>query len=188
MWVQPKKLENWPTKIIDNGKLHCQLPVCEDWSTNPQVTINDSEIEHCFYGKSLAECLMIKFMEQANPNNNICNWVDYSIAITGFPILSIQQRLERPPSLLEWNYEGSYPYLTQKLAVDEVHLYQGLAKIFNPSTSMIRLYVLLARRDTFAWQIALSIYSACFPNTPKELVDSNDHFRAGSIFGNLKLL
>jgi hypothetical protein len=188
IWVQPIKGNDWQTQVIDNAQLKYILSVPSAWHISPKVLSTHLDIEHFFQGNVLGEGLVIKFMQNANPKHNILNWVEAFVSLMGFPILSIRQTLEPLPQLIQWEYKGICPPLSERLKVDEIHLYEGLAQISESSPTLIRLYILLARRNTFAWQINLSISSACLPDAPKELVEINDHFRAGAIFGNLQFL
>jgi hypothetical protein len=45
----------------------------------------------------------------------------------------------------------------------------------------------MARRKKFAWKLALSFESAVFPGAPERKIASQDHVRAGAIFGKLRL-
>jgi hypothetical protein len=92
------------------------------------------------------------------------------------------------PRLMEWRYLGTCSSLSERLAVDGTHLYQGLAMLPGTSSELARFYVLLARRGTSAWKISLSFMSACLPGMDEEMVISNDHVRAGATFGYLRLL
>ena len=74
------------------------------------------------------------------------------------------------------------------LRVDEAHTYTGLAKYPAQGHAVLgRIYVVMARRKTFAWKLALSIETACFDGMPEEKVYSQDHVRAGAVFGTLQL-
>ncbi len=188
VWIQTTQLVDWPTQVISNPDLHYQLPICESWASKPHINTTPVETEHFFQGANSGEGMSIKFMGQANPEDNMCNWVDALVTMTGFPFLVIQQSLDLPPQLLQWHYNGPCPPLTKRLEVDETHLYQGLAKTTTPVPSLIRLYTLLARRNNLAWQVCLSISSACLPGTIDEALTVNDHVRAGATFGFLVFL
>jgi hypothetical protein len=187
-WIRRIQREDWQTEVIDLPDLRCSIPICRSWSREPDITTTPMEIENFFPGHLFGEGLIIKFMETADPEGNICNWVDGLTAMAGFPIASLQKTLEDASlQLLQWNTEGICLDLAEKLGVEETHLYQGLASISKPIPTLLRLYTLLARRGQFAWQVSLSLSSACLPGTPEEIVDVNDHCRAGATFGELKL-
>lgn len=187
VWLKPVQLEDWPTQIIENTALGYHLPIPPGWQTTPIVNQTDLEIEHIFRGDMISEWLLISCMNQADPRSNLRNWVEVFLSLTGFPILAMKQASDSPPDLLEWQYQGSCPALTERLNCDETHLYQGLAQFPGKPPEFARLYILLARRKTVAWKVSLSLMSACLPGMPEEKVASNDHIRAGAIFGNLRL-
>lgn len=187
-WIRRVQREDWQTEVIYLPDLLCSIPICRSWSMEPDITTTPMEIEKFFSGRSFGEGLIIKFMETADSEGNICNWVDGLTAMAGFPIASLQKTLDDTSlQLLQWSYDGICPSLTAKLGVEETHLYQGLASISKPIPTLLRLYTLLARQGNLAWQVNLSLSSACLPGTPEEVVDSNDHCRAGATFGELQL-
>lgn len=188
LWLQPVQLEEWPTQMIENAALGYHLPIPPGWQINPMVNQTDLEIEHIFRGDAVSEGLLISCMNQADPRSNLCTWVEAFLSLTGFPILALKQSSDPPPELLEWQYQGNCPALTERLNCDETHLYQGLAQFPGKPPELARLYILLARRNSVAWKVSLSLMSACLPGMPEEKVASNDHLRAGAIFGELCLL
>lgn len=188
VWVQPVELEEWPTQLVENAALHYSLPLCIDWNSTPQIQQTPMEIENIFAGELPGEWLRVSFMEKADPHSNLQNWADAFMRLTGFPVVWGSEAGERSPEILEWFYEGTCPPLTERLNCDETHLYQGVAKLPGKTPELAHLYVLLARRNNFAWKVSLSFFSACLPGTPEEIVSANDHARAGASFGYLHFL
>jgi hypothetical protein len=188
-WMRPVELEEWPTRLVESTELCYGLPVPQGWNTTPQVTTaSELEKEHIFRGKQGSEWLIVSFMERADRNSNIQNWVEAFVKITGFPILPMQQAINPPPRLVEWQDRGNCPPVAERLGVEEVFLYQGFAELPGTPPELARLYILLARRDTVAWKVSLSLTSACFPGMPEEIIWANDGVRAAAILGNLRLL
>lgn len=186
-WLQPALLEAWPTQLIQTTDLHYALSLRQGWVLQPVQLPSVVDREHVFRGQFLSEWLTINFMDEANAQSDLREWVEAFLRLTGFPSWPIAQACPSPPFLLEWHDEGSCPPLAQRLSVDETYLYQGLAALPNHPSELARLYILLARRGTHAWKITLSLLSACPPGTPAEIIQSNDHVRAGATFGTLEL-
>ncbi|NJO40792.1 MAG: hypothetical protein HC769_02715 [Cyanobacteria bacterium CRU_2_1] len=185
VWVKPVTLGDWETQIIESADLHYCLPIRAGWKTTPHITQTPLQIDHGFQGVHPAESLIVSFMDKADPAADLRNWVDAFIKLTGFPILPMFQPINSPPCLLEWRDQGSCPALSDRLNVDETYLYQGLAQFSSQPAECTRLYILLARRGNVAWKISLSILSACLPEVPEDVITTNDHVRAGAIFGYL---
>jgi hypothetical protein len=185
-WTKPADLEYWPTQVVKSATLRYALPLREGWDSTPQANVTSAEMEHIFRGMYASECLIVSFIDEADPAANLRNWVEVTVSITGFPILPMLQT-DDVPKLLEWQYEGTCPPLTERLRVEETHLYQGMAKLPGRPPELARFYILLARRGTSAWKIILSFMSACPPDTPEEIIVSNDHVRAGATFGYLRV-
>ena len=116
------------------------------------------------------------------------NWVDAIVSMSGFPVPAMQHAADASLRLLEWQYQGNGQPLTERLAVDETHLYQGLAMLAAKPPELARIYILLARHGTLAWKDSLSLLSACPPGTPEEMIAANDHVRARATFGDLRFL
>jgi hypothetical protein len=117
---------------------------------------------------------------------DIRRWVTMMMALTGFPVIC---DLETRPQLLpgSWQYMGQIPNLAVRLKVDETHGYMGVARFETAPAMLGRVYVPLVRKGKFAWNIALSFRTACLPGTSEEMLDSNDHNRAGATLGTLQL-
>ncbi|AFZ23564.1 hypothetical protein Cylst_1271 [Cylindrospermum stagnale PCC 7417] len=186
VWVQPVELKEWPTQNIENKYLRYSLRIPQNWSKNPITSQNSFEVEHIYRGNSSGEFLLVNFMEQANPVHDLRNWVEAFISLTGLPLVFKQKLIHPPPGLLNWEYQGSCPTLTQRLECDETHLYQGLFQLAD-KPDLLRLYILLVRRKTLAWKISLSFLSACIPGTSAAMVAEKDHVRAGATYGYLQL-
>lgn len=185
LWVQPSDLEGWPVENCTSPALHYSIPIRQGWQTRPTVNQTPMEIEHIFRGSNALEQLTVSFMSQANPEHPLRNWLEGMLLLTGFPLLSMQPDGQPPPQLLDWQYQGNCPPYAERLAVDEVHLYQGLAQLPDSSSELARLYILLARRGNFAWKIGLSLLSAGSPEMPENFAAASI---AGATFGSLRLL
>ena len=184
-WLEPCDPPGWPTVPLKSATLRYSLRIPKRWGSTAQVRGTAREIEHIYYGTRKAEWLIISFMEKATATSDMTNWVETLIAMSGFPVLLEQDPL---PALRSWNYLGKLPGLAKKLEADEAHAYTGLANYSEDSRTVLgRLYLVMARRKSFAWKIALSFETACFEGMPEEKVYSNDHVRAGAILGNLRL-
>jgi hypothetical protein len=184
-WLESSNPAGWPTQDLRNSTLQYSLRIPPSWATDPTVRGNSLEVEHLFRGKRAAEWLTVAFMEDADPDANIRDWIDGFIDRTGFPAL-VESRSE--PSLRTWDYLGRLAVVAAKLKVDEAHAYTGLANYSDGGTPVLgRVYILLARRKRYAWKIALSFETACFDGMSDKRVYEQDHIRAGAILGSLRL-
>ncbi len=174
----------WPTQVVTNVDLGYSMALNSMWKRSPELEKTPMYIEESFHGFGASDLAIVSFMPKTDPAGNIRNWVEGTLAMAGFPILSLVK--EAPPQMMEWAYEGSWPVYASQLGVDECHTYQGLARIPGPDMELARMYFLLARRGEHAWKITFSILSACLPGTDAETVYRNDHVRAGASFGTLK--
>jgi hypothetical protein len=50
-----------------------------------------------------------------------------------------------------------------------------------------RVYVAAFRKETFAWLITLVIETAALPGMPQQVIEVNDHVRAGASYGHVQL-
>ena len=190
IWLEPVALAQWPTQIVESQALRYRLALRQGWNATPQVNRLPTHVEHIFRGVYPSESLMVSFMENAEPAADLRNWIEAIMGLAGFPLVAMvpANNDEGRPELLEWQYQGSPAALAERLEVDEIQLYQGLGKLTTRPPELARLYVLLARRETWAWNISLSFISACPPGAPEATVIKNDHVRAGATFGPLCLL
>jgi hypothetical protein len=90
------------------------------------------------------------------------------MALQGFPV--IWSNSTTKPELMSWEYMGVANY-----------------KALDPRSTLGRIYVLLVRKGRLAWQIALCFRTACFRGVPEEMLNSNDHNRAGAVLETLRL-
>ena len=189
VWFKPCTLEMWPTKPIRNAILHYSLRIPEWWSADFAVRGTSSETEHIYNGGAgceVSEFLIISVMGDVDEHGDIRNWVNMAMAITGFPVICDPKA--NPHMLADgWQYIGKIPLLASRMNVDEALGYTGVAQ-FGAGLGMLgRIYVLLIRKSRMAWKIALSFNTACLPGMPESLLNSNDHNRAGAMFGTLRL-
>lgn len=187
IWMQPTTLEDWPTQVMGSSSLRYSLPICLRWCLKPSLNQTPMEQEHLFQGALPGELLTVSFMEQVNPNHDLRNWIQAFIQLTGLPILYLKDCIKPSPALIAWEPMGASLQLAKQLQADDIFLFQGLAQLSEASPAFIRLYTLLVRRQTQAWKISLALRSACSPDMPKELVERNDHLRAGATLGHLQL-
>ncbi|MDQ7025021.1 MAG: hypothetical protein Q9P01_01435 [Anaerolineae bacterium] len=183
-WCKPVSLDMWQTRLLEDAALRCSLPIHEDWSRQAKELVTPMDVEHQYSGRNAAERLIINMMADADPESDMTNWVTAIMKLVGFPILALGLNHENPPHLLEWQAVAVSDALLGQYAVDELHLFEGLARI----PDLTRLYMLLARRDSIAWKITLTLNSALLPDSDSAMIASNDHARAGATFGNLHFL
>jgi hypothetical protein len=185
-WMMPAEPDGWPTVIYESPALRYQIRVPRRWSAEPAVSATAQEFHHVFPGSAAASLLSVRFMEKAVPGHDMRLWVEATQAITGFPVLELAGG-DQPPKLLEWGYEGEFRAVAARLGLDEVHCWSGVAQVEHVSPSLRRLYTAACRKNTFAWLITLVFETAVPPGMPQQLVETNDHVRAGATFGHLRL-
>lgn len=184
-WLEKNDPAGWPTVPLQSATLRYSLRIPKRWKSEPEVRGTSREVEHVYAGPRDTEWLIVTFMDKAEDTGDMKNWVEAFVAMTGFPVLL---KLDPLPQLVRWEYVGSLSGLEKTLRVDEAHAYCGLAKYTEEGRPVLgRIYIVMARRKTFAWKLALSIETACFDGMPEEKVYSQDHVRAGAIFGTLQL-
>ncbi len=184
-WLEPADPGGWPTRSIKSAGLRYSLRIPKNWSSEFEVRGTSKEVEHLYYGKRDAEWLIVSFMDQANAESDMTNWVGPFLAMSGFPVLI---KLDPLPKLRQWTYLGKLPGVAKKLVADEAHAYTGLAEYTEGKMPILgRMYIVMARRKTFAWKVSLSFETACFEGMPEDRVYSQDHVRAGAILGALRL-
>ncbi|PYH62046.1 toll/interleukin-1 receptor domain-containing protein [Aspergillus niger CBS 101883] len=189
VWLRDCTLQQWPTKPIKSAALRYALKLPERWDSSFTVRGTSRSIEHIYHGTPGidAERLMIEFLEDLNEHGDITKAVTVYMALIGMPVL---YDLVAQPTLLPgtWQYMGKLPSLITSLNADDACAYMGLAR-FQASFNLLgRIYVVLVRKGTFRWKITLSFETACLPSMPEDIVNSNDHVRAGAILGSLQLL
>lgn len=187
-WLRPATLDGWPTQMIVDTGVRVALPIRRQWSPSPLVQRSPVDLEHAYPGVYPSEWCIVNFMEHADPAQDIRTWLDAILQLTGFPVPRLAEPYPTSPALLAWESLGPCPAYAAHLDADEAHLYQGLAHLPDKPAEVARIYVVLLRSGTRAWKITLSFMSACLPGTPEEMVESNDHVRAGATFGYLCLL
>lgn len=190
VWSRSHTLRKWPTKPVRNATLRYSVHIPQWWSSEPTIHADTNQITHIYNqgkGGCNSEWLIITFLSTADGHSDMADWINVSMMLTGFPVITHDQTRGRllPGS---WECFGKMPNLAKELRVDEVHGYMGVAKYEQDSpASLGRLYVLLARRGTFAWNVALSLPTALGPGAAEDMLNSNDHNRAGAVLGTLKL-
>lgn len=185
-WLERADPQEWPTVPFESPLLRYSLRIPKHWSTTPKLNPLSLEVEHIFRGSWPTEWLIVSFMDKASTGGRMTDWVDGLLAVTGFPILAMTSSSGPQPKLLQWYHEGSFDLITKKLDVDETHCFSGVAQLPTEPLHLARIYILLARRGTFAWKVTLSIETAYLPSMPAHLITSNDHVRAGAVLGDLR--
>lgn len=71
--------------------------------------------------------------------------------------------------------------------IGEIYLYQGVA-MFSESPPSCPIYILLARRNHFAWKVNLCFVATNRPGISEELNVTEDNIQAGKIFSRLRFL
>lgn len=184
-WLAKSNPKGWPTTPIASETLRYALRIPKSWNPEPEARATAMEVEHIYYGKRQAEWLIVTFMDKANGSSDIANWVEARLAITGFPVLINRNTL---PKLVRCTNLGKVPALAKKLGADDAHAYGGLANYQESRRDVLgRFYIVMLRRRNFAWKVALSFETACFDGIDEELVNSQDHVRAGAILGELRV-
>jgi hypothetical protein len=185
VWLQPSDPNGWPTKPQASSALGYVLKIPARWNAEPEVRGTAREVEHIYRGRESTEWLIVSFMDKANAESNMKLWIETYISMSRFPVITGNKT---PPELREWNYLGRMPALAKKLHADEAHAYTGTALYTVDQHPLLgRLYIAMVRRKTFAWKFALSIETGCLEGTPEARIASQDHVRAGAIFGSLLL-
>ena len=184
-WLEPCDPPGWPTVPLKSATLRYSLRIPTRWGSTPRVRGTAREVQHIYEGTRKAEWLFVSFMEKATATSDMTNWVELCKAMIDFPVPLEQDPL---PKLRSRTYLGKLPGVAKKLRADEAHAYTGLADYMEGSRTVLgRLYIVMARRKSFAWKVALSFETACFEGMPEERVYASDHVRAGAILGKLRL-
>jgi len=110
------------------------------------------------------------------------------LSLIGFPVLPPSGGVSTAPHLLDWSGLLKCAAVARCLGADDVRLAHGVAMwTLDTGPALCRVYVLLARAASRAWNVNLSMRTACPPNTPEPVVRTNDHLRAAAVFGRLHL-
>lgn len=183
-WLEAAEPESWPTLPIEQPQAGYRLRLRQGWSTEPVISAAGPVVTHVYRGGYASEWLRLSHLTGAEPDTPLENWVDGLLAVAGLPVEP--GLYPGQPELLAWHNEGHPATVAARLAVDEVALYQGVLGLWQAQPpEMARLYILLARRERRAWNVALSFMTACPPGTAAEKVARNDHRRAGATFDHL---
>lgn len=187
-WLHPVKLENFPVWRVNNNIMQCRHGLPRSWGSEPKLEENELEIEQVFQGLEPTDLLVLNFMENATPQGNLQDWLELIFKITGFPILPVTQLAMKTPELIQWQSLQIHDSLSEHFQVDEIFLYQGLAKL-NGTPHLLHLYTILARRATYAWKIGLTLTSmdSSILGDREENGMIEDE-KAGAILGELSFL
>jgi hypothetical protein len=187
-WAEIPDVEAWPTVVVDDPALGYSVPVPALWAREPAVEHFPTETVHTYRGRAPVDWLSLRCLVGAVPSADLADWVEVCLGLTGFPVLPPAESLPAPPRLLDWSGTLHCPELATRLGADDLRVADCLAVCqLDSGAVFLRAYVLLARVAARAWNVNLSIFSACPPGAPEALVLANDHRRAAAVFGKLRL-
>lgn len=178
LWLRATRPLKASTQPIASGDLRCKFELFSDWSSPPALTQLPMMAAGVCRGPSEKDWLVISFMANAVPGHNMLSWVEAPLSMIGFPEPAVQPT----PELLWWDKETATRDYQLSLGADEVHAFTGLARF---SSGVARLYVLLARRQRFAWKVLLSFASAAGGGNELASMRDDDR-RAEVVFGALE--
>jgi len=187
-WLEPVELEAWPTRFVEDEGVGAALLLPVGWRDDPEEQREGDVVERSWAGALPGEGLSVAVLTPADAGRSIRTWVDAGVAMLGHPDLPALTGAERDIELLEFLCDGEGEPLTGRLAVDEAATYQGLLALDVAPPDLVRVYVVLARRGSVAWKIGLTLSTACPPGTDPDVVQANDHVRAGAVLGELRFL
>ena len=183
-WLQDASDKHWPVELFNTPLLRYSLAIPKRWNATPILSTTQMEVKHLFKGPWPSEFLAVSFMEKST-GGNMKNWVDGIMQLTGLPVLEIST--DTKPVLSEWSYEGAFDVVAQKYAAEEAHCYSGVIELNDQGRHRARVYILLLRKGTFSWKFVLSFETGLFRGIEDAVIYKEDHVRAGSTFGKLKL-
>lgn len=179
LWLKAASRGNASARPVVSEELHCRFDLFEEWDRLPAVKQFAMEVTGVCRGPDERDWLTISFMPKAVPGHNMLSWFEAPLSLVGFPDLMVQPS----PELLWWDREttvGDYPV---GLTADEAHALVGLARF--PS-GVARVYMLLARKEHFAWKVFLSFGSTAGSGDELACMRDDDK-RAEVVFGALEL-
>jgi hypothetical protein len=187
-WAETDDVVGWPTVEVSDEALGYRVPVPALWAHEPVVEHLPTETVHTYRGRTPLDWLSIRRLTGADPAADLADWVDAILQLTGFPVLPPADTLTSVPRLLVWSGVQACPELAARLGAEDLRVADGLGVCqLESGESLLRVYVLLARVAARAWNVNLSLFSACPPNAPEALVRANDHRRGAATFGRLRL-
>jgi len=183
LWLYTPEQSPGPATVVTKKELRYELNLFADWAAAPEVLPSPMQIEHVYRGPASSDWLVVSFMPKAVPGHNMLNWLETPIRMAGFPSIQIAAKADPVPDLVAWNYEGQSTAYMAKLGVEEMHGFTGLARF---DQAVARLYVVMLRKTNLAWMFFFSLHSLA--GNGNELATlREDHRRAGSLFGGLRL-
>jgi len=183
LWLSCSSSAVSATKKIADKELRYKINLFTGWKKYGKRVPGSSFPEDVYRGEHPMEWLIISYMDSAIPGHNMANWVEFPLSIVGFPAFQMVE-IDPAPVLKNWQRgTGSSLYLLQS-SCDEMLTYTGSAVSGNDKA---RLFMLLLRKQNFAWKIFLSIHSSRADNQNELLVMREDHMIASQVFGSLKL-
>ncbi len=183
-WLLSFESKSQNTSRLTLPDLKIILSIPEDWPKQPEVLPSPIQSEAIFRGNNMAEFLVIAFMPNAIPGHDMRQWLDLSLAMTGFPDIHIAQAMENPPRLLWWPEIVSSPELANKMKADEAHRNSGQALLNGEA---VRLFVLMIRKGELAWKIFLSIPSEWEKHEDALKTIFDDYTNAARIYSSIKV-
>jgi len=170
----------WATRDTAIPATFCALSVPDGWSPEPGLDLGATVTQRRFRGPGPADVLVVEVIDRADPTLPLRGWVDATLALTGLPMTGLPDGA----FLVEW---GEVGVETVEGEADELLEFRGLVRWPGPPAELSRAYVVLVRCGDRAWNVALSIMSACLPGDPEEIVEAQDHARAAAVLDGLRV-
>ena len=182
VWLTPITLDGWPTSVMQLAEgVACSLGVPSAW----RAAASDAGGEVRWHGSSIAESLHIVHITSADPAVSVGDWSASLMAMTDAPFVT-DARIEEIDVLeLEPAALDVCEVTCARFELDDASALFGVAAITAPDRRLMRYYVVSGRRGTDAWNVTLTFDTACMPGTADDIVDRNDHVRAGATLGVL---
>jgi hypothetical protein len=147
-WLDPA-VSDWPTRAYASARLRYALSAPEDWA-DPELHELPTHLEELF--RSDDEGLLVQFMDAADPAADLATWATAPVTLAGAPAVALA--VAPGSETIDWRAVVA-DGLTDRLAVDEALLFAGTTR--SPDDTVGRVYVVLARRGTSAWNVGLSL-------------------------------
>ncbi len=187
VWAEFQVVEAWPTVTIDDGTLGYCIPVPRHWAREPLVERIGNETIHTYRGPTPGDWLSVRQLVPADPSADLADWLGACLSLIGFPVVPPATSQPAVPRLLTWSGARRCADLAERLGAADVRVADGVALgELDSGPAFSRLYVVLARIAERAWNVNLSLFSACPPGASEDLILANDHCRAAAVFGKLR--
>ena len=174
LWLSAPGPTAPPAQPILSDDLRCKFLLFNEWNHVPAVEEFETMTRGIFRGPSEADWLVVSFMANAVPGHNMLLWVEVSLDLAGFPEMAVQPL----PELLRWDAERMTAGYKLRLGTDELHAFTGLGRFPD---EIGRLYVLLARKEHFAWKLLLSVSSRAGVGSELATMRDDDRWRRNGV-------